>query len=45
MYFTVTGWGQSYIGRADMDGNNVVELIKGDHVDFPDGLAIDYIRK
>ncbi|XP_045191660.2 prolow-density lipoprotein receptor-related protein 1-like [Mercenaria mercenaria] len=44
MYFTVTGWTKSYIGRADMDGGNVVEIITGDHVDYPDGLAIDYIN-
>ena len=37
----------SYVGSADMDGQNVKRLIDtttGSYVQEPDGIAIDYIR-
>lgn len=45
MYYTVAYYSGSYVGRSDMDGKNSIKLIVGNHVDTPDGLAIDHISK
>ncbi|XP_060607265.1 low-density lipoprotein receptor-related protein 2-like, partial [Ruditapes philippinarum] len=42
MYFTLDGY-PSYVGRSNMDGSNHEQLISGDHVGYPDGLAINHI--
>ncbi|XP_053402894.1 low-density lipoprotein receptor-related protein 2-like [Mercenaria mercenaria] len=45
MYYTIDyGRKRISVGRADMDGKNRVELIKGSHVKKPEGLAIDFIN-
>ncbi|XP_060584429.1 prolow-density lipoprotein receptor-related protein 1-like [Ruditapes philippinarum] len=44
MYYTRDYYFSTYIGRADMDGKNEVELIKGHHVEKPSGVAIDFIH-
>ncbi|XP_053402386.1 low-density lipoprotein receptor-related protein 2-like isoform X2 [Mercenaria mercenaria] len=44
MYYTTYTYRSKYVGRADMDGKNSVELIKGNHVEKPAGITIDFIN-
>lgn len=45
MYYTAVSFLSSYIGRANMDGSYDVELMKGEHMQIPSGVAIDFISK
>ncbi|XP_053402379.1 prolow-density lipoprotein receptor-related protein 1-like [Mercenaria mercenaria] len=43
MYYTVDAYPTGYVGRSNMFGLNAVELISGENVSYPDGLAINFL--
>ncbi|XP_060607013.1 prolow-density lipoprotein receptor-related protein 1-like isoform X2 [Ruditapes philippinarum] len=43
MFYTVVH-SLSYIARSNMDGTNAIKVVFGDHIRYPDGLAIDFIH-
>lgn len=42
-YLFFSDWGTpARIGRANMDGSNVVILVQGQNLEWPNGLSLDY---